>query len=1635
MSRRRSWVAFITIAILLALAGSAYAFRGSVARFALTKGLGAATGTHVSVGTLDLHAGHATLHDVRLSAHGGEQLAFIPRAEVVYNLRDLLPGSRHLYGLHSITIYRPQITVIHNPDGTYNLPSLGKRGPARQNATPMQFRLRVSGGSLEIIDRTRLDPRSRHITIAGVDVNARVNTAGRTRYAARMAYAERGASYPIAGHGTIDNTLGLNYQRWTAAHLPLPQIVNYALNNAKIRLLAGFLDGLDVRYYGKIAGSATLRGGVVSMQGVAAPITDVRGPLDLTGDGLTTPHIDASIAGAPIRVHGAIYDLAHPKFRLAVDAHGELARLKSLTTAAARLPLRGPIALSLLVEGSARSPLALILAHSPRIDYRAMPLRNPSGLLAFDGHTATVLNLGVQYGGFTLGARGRMALARAPYALDAIATLHGPSAELPYASSLLPAMTLDGTVLATGSTIKRVQTHGVLEGAGSSGSLASIFTMSSRGVGSAVLHAPSIYAKAAIDHPHGRVSVLMHARDLAIAPGAPASLPGLSVKPLAPVRGILSGDLFASRANDSLGLLGNIDLHDARYGRFAVADANARFGGTPGDVQVPALYATGNFGTLRAKGTISASNRVALEGRYSGALSQVASAAGNLPVHGYVDAPIALLYNGKDAVAQIRGARLQGVALGGIGIHALSGTVALSSSGVSVYAARAQVGAGGNVIAAGGLGNGRQLAFAASQIPIAGGYADAAGIAHGALRSPSADGTLLVHGVHYAGYAIGGASSFHYAGGAASVADAAIAAGPAVVTAQGNVWPRYDLTANASGLVSYAQFRGAVDANVRVTGAGKTPYVSGTVRVPEGNVHGLALRDMHARIAGTPQDFALTGGSVLVDETAIAFDAGLSPGSMRASISAPHADLEDFDDYFDAGDMFAGTGSLAVSVDMTPFTLASAGRVNLTGVRYRRFAIGRTRAAWNTNARTTSVVAYVGGSHGSARINGSVVPTSKRLHLDASLRNLDLATWLPLFGYTAPVTGYVDAAASVRGTYPDLAMNGTANLRDGTVGRVQIQRARIAATAFHGRGRITQAIVQIPNLVARGSGTFGLHRSDRLALNVRAASPDVGKLLQTFSGKPNDLGGMLDTTLAVNGTAADPRAQLALTLSQLRYARFTIPRVAATLRATKTRATLAQGRIDLKKGSVIATGTVALQHPRTAPLSLALTANGVDLSDFAAALPKGSTVAGALNGTLRVDGTMTAPKLGGSLALANGYFVGPFDQDPVSDVNATVRFAGTRAALQNAVAKVGGGTMRLSASAAVPALADLRAATFDATIAARGAQINNPQYFRGKIDANVHAYRVAGGLPTLAGTIDVPSARIPLTAFWNPHAPKTPKKSPLNVAFDLHANVGHDVRVQSPNVDVGAQGAVNVAGTLAHPMLRGRIASTGGSVDFLRRFTIARANVSFDPADGFWPYIDAVADTQVGDPLTYVQLRVAGLAPNDMRLTFQSDPSYSRSQIIALLSGLQGGGTGGFTVGGEIQNLAMGELNTLFTRNLFEPLDAGLGQALGLQNLQISDNFTSGFGVSAAKAFGKHLTAVFAENLGEPKEQSLSIEAHRGTSTAFDLMLYNVQDPPLMGFLQQAANPFKFNLFTTSQTLTAATGTSGVTLQYEHKFH
>ena len=360
----------------------------------------------------------------------------------------------------------------------------------------------------------------------------------------------------------------------------------------------------------------------------------------------------------------------------------------------------------------------------------------------------------------------------------------------------------------------------------------------------------------------------------------------------------------------------------------------------------------------------------------------------------------------------------------------------------------------------------------------------------------------------------------------------------------------------------------------------------------------------------------------------------------------------------------------------------------------------------------------------------------------------------------------------------------------------------------------------------------------------------------------------------------------------------------------------------------------------------------------------------------------------------------------------------------------------------------LRGISFAMQARADNAHLEMPAYFQGNLNGAVSAARSEDGPIVVGGDVAVTSARIPLSAFYNPSASNGPPPHLPAVAFDrLRITAGRDVRVQSGEVDVGGTGSVTLGGTLSKPTLAGAFDATGGSVNFYRTFTVNRGSISFAPTSGLVPYVDAFASTYIADPATAIRLHITGPVSN-MDLGLASDPSYNREQILGLLTGLNqigavrgvasgNGASGGFSLPGAAQNLALGQANTVFTRQLLEPLSASVGGALGFNDLQITNDLQGGVGLSAAKAFGKNVTAAFNQSFGIPKVQSFALEAHPNIATALRMRLYSTSGASIVGITtSQQPDIADMNVLNLNPLTAIAnpSGTNGFDFSFVNKF-
>jgi autotransporter translocation and assembly factor TamB len=1477
LRKRLGWIVALGIGALLAvLVAAVWLFREPIVRVVGAQAFRAA-GFEAQVATLDVRLRSLAATGIDIRSASGEPVATIARIDVRYNLRDLLPGSSRLFGLESIDVERPAITIVRHRDGSLNVAIPAQTGAGALPNAPLIFDGHVRDGSVDVRDYTQDRPAGLHLAVRSIDAQMHVATNARTRYDARLSYVEDARTYPIYGRGDIDVVRGIADQRWTAVRLPIANLANFADGVGPVHVAAGEIDAIDARMVGLRARdgpfsmypslTARLAGARVAIAGLAKPLRDAHGLVAAYTDGLVLRDGAGTMAGVPLAIDGAVFGLTAPSIRLGISGTGDLSAFRQVLAQSAAIPIRGRLRLDINIVGRVTRPLVFIALHAPRAVFKEIPFDGVDGLVAFDEREADLISLNAEYAGIGVRVNGRVALPHAKRdarhrpgdALAAIAALDAPPGTIPYASDILPGMPLHASVVATGKSIDAVDTRGLLTGTSGARTLAATFDVHGNGIGTLgpmSVRGPgeSLFAIAEIDRRHDSANAFVDARGLHVdTRGRPTSSPGLSLPAVPALAVTLDARVFASANHARLSASGVADARNLSTSFGRVAHARVQFSTTP-----------------------------------------------------------------ESAIG-----------------------VALEAQGIDPLGERAT-------------------------------------------------------------------AMLTYRNGTVNIEDAAASAGATFANARGSLEDRggvlaYDVrarvqSADLSPLAAMARpelqqlVEGSAQADVAIAGRGNHPSLSGDLSVPEGAVNGLSFHALHTTFSGTLSRLSAADGSVTLASSVLHFFGEASASGGKVSVNAPQANLSDFNDFFDPGSLFGGFGSVDASASFTPKHLeATSGTAAFQNASWRDFPLGIARANWRSRAGSNVALdAALDGPNGRLSATGTVA-LNGAVDLNARAGSFDLAAWLPMAGLTAPVAGLADADVRAAGRFPDLNANVHAQVRDASFSHIPISEVTADASTSNGRGRLSSFTLAISGAQVRGSGSFGLHPRDPLDLTFLGDSPSVATLAHTVTGRHSDADGALTTQLHVMGTRNAPRVSGQFVLSKAHFGHVSVPRVAGALEADTHTVALRSVEVDLERGRVLAHATVPIRVAPFAldgfrPLQATLVADGVEASSVASLFPQDTKLEGRVDGQIDLSGTADKPSFDGSLALTNAAFSGSAAFVPIAKGTATLAFSGTTMTLQQAHATSGNGSIEATGNASVPSVRNFSDLVFDLRARAQNADVNHPDYFRGRFDADLRFARTPESRPILSGTIDVPYGRIPATALLNLTSAEASTTAPPNIGFDLHATVGRDMRLQSRNVDVGATGAVNLAGTLASPSLDGIITSTGGTISFYRTLRIERATVQFHPTGGIIPTVDAAASTYIADPPTDILLTVTGPA-TAMNLVFTSSPPYETDRILAILAGAAPG-AGGFDLPATVSQLAVNQVNDLFTRNLLEPLSAQLGASLGLENFQITSDLQRGLGLSASRAIGRNLNFTYSDTFGQPRRQAITIQTRGEATYQFALTLY-----------------------------------------------
>ena len=1547
----RAVLAAVAVVALAVFAGGPL-FRGTVAL-----ALGLATGDRVAFDDLRVSGGRISASGIRVE-RGGAPLFSASRIDVRYDLRALLTGGAPRYGLERIELERPVLVLVRRSDGSFDLGGGRGGGPGTGSGgggapPPFAFTAALRDGAVVLRDPSRVLPGSRELALGALAGDATIDTGARSAYrgSGRVGGAN-GAPFAFAGRFDAG---GYALHRVRAALVPVAAVANFFINTPAAAVLRGSARALDLRAYRlgaagafHVVASARLEGGAMHVPGLAVDATDMRGRVDAEDAGLATPRLDARLGPARVRLAGGILGWHDPQFRLGVAGAADLRALRGLFRFSRRLPLAGHASITTLLEGAVGAPLVATRVDAPALAYGAFPVERVSGRAVYATSAVDVVDARGAYGGIGVAANGAIDLSGPAAVTRLVVAADAPGAAVPYAAEIAPRALLHASALLAGTGI-RFDASGALAGAGGGTTLAGTFHLDPDGRG-----AFGPLAVRASDG--GRFAGTFYQdrpRDLsgfwAAASGMPYAavpsprLPGLDLA-APPFAAVLDGAAAGAGPPSAFRIAGRVRARALRIGGTAIDLADAGFSGAFGNVRLGAVAAHGAWGDFRGTGGFAA-GRLALAGRYAGSFERLRAFTGDVGGAGPAAGPVALLIDARRTLVQARGVASAG-SVDGVPVDGISGTVAVSGGTLRLYAATARV-AGGDLAAAGTLGRGAVVG-----VSLAGADAGRTRAGRAFPARVSAIGTLaaaggadrFAGGVAFAGARVRGLpvaanGDVGFGRGVLTFADADAAAGPAVGRLDGSVArlgsraPLYDVAVHLPGTAVAPFVRlvapgrrdvaGTLAGDLRARGTFATLALEGTLRVPEGTIGGLAFTAASARIALDRAGFRARDGRVTVGSTRTAFGATVRGGDAEVTLDAPHADLSDFNDLFDAGDTLGGRGRVDVRFAERGRSTRTMADIAIAKLRYRGFDLGDARAAWDSHGRDVRGYVDFGGASGKLAASGVLLlppPGGRRerllpdSHFDgtAELAGLDLGVWLPALGYQLPIDGRLDARATIAGFLRNPAVTTTAGLRSGSIGKFPVDRLLVKATSTLDRTTVTQLEVELPSVSIAGSGSFGLGPRSPVALTFHAASPSLGTLSARLFGAGYPVTGAADLDLAVDGTRAAPHFSGSLAVRSATVRGVAVPGANASFDVRGRSVVLRGAGVRFATGALALSGSVPLQvapfglGPASAPLDLALAANDVELAEFAPLLPEGSQLRGRLDGTIALGGTVAAPRLAGTLALTGGFAQTPLETEPLRNVTASLRLDGRTARLEALHASAGGGTLDASGSARFADLIRPGAdATYDFVARADKLRLDLPAYGSGVVDGTLSLGRVAGEIPNLAGDLRLSDGTIPFSALllaggggggeFDAGGATSPAPAlPANdVAFNLDVTADRNVRVRSANVDIGGRGTLHVGGSLAAPALDGGFTSTGGTITYFNTvFRLVEGKVAFEPDLGVIPTLDARAVTHVINPDPNTVRNLAGTADVTLSLSgpvtnltigLSSDPSYDRQQILGLL--------------------------------------------------------------------------------------------------------------------------------------------------------
>lgn len=714
---------------------------------------------------------------------------------------------------------------------------------------------------------------------------------------------------------------------------------------------------------------------------------------------------------------------------------------------------------------------------------------------------------------------------------------------------------------------------------------------------------------------------------------------------------------------------------------------------------------------------------------------------------------------------------------------------------------------------------------------------------------------------------------------------------------------------------------GWADNTITISGSLDNPAAQGSFALTSGSYNGYLYRNVSADYRLENGTLYLSNGDISSYTASLSFGGSLG-NNLNLDISGKQLDLARIlpDNGVPHSGMFAVQAHIGGTL-AAPTASGSLTAANLV-INHQPIMDIHGDFSYGNNLLSLSNLhfAQLGGNYdGNLTYNVAL----DQLQGQAKVTNGDIAGLLKVADLPLQqIEGKLDGTLNLSGSSANPAVSMQGQITQGTLAGQAVEPADINLEMENGVVNVKQLAFKTGDSILAAQGKYALHGPVNLSL---AAKQFPAKVLMAITGQNTvSVDGPINFVANLGGTGDDLKADVSAELENgTTINGVSITGAYALLNIRNGLITVQQASGSRDPYKVSAHGTIpvsALSGGRGAQsmdLTLQLDNAGLDVLTFLT--PYVTSADGPIKGSVKVSGTLDAPRLDGEITIDNGSVTFKDTAYPLANIKADLAFKGTAATLS------GSGTMDKKGKK------DPGSVTLDGQAAWSGREltnyqlaanfanlnINNP-YYEGPLNGYV-SITPGDGRPKISGLMEIANATLDVPLSFSDSSAMP------DIETDFTLTLGDKVHLYNPALyDLWVGGSATFKGTLAHPQPSGRFEALRGSVHYLdTTFSVSKAKADFSRYDSFLPYIDAEGVSRVGQYSVLLTLR--GPADN-MDLMLRSDPPLTRQQIVSLITLRNGSGQPQSSISGEDVNqlLSSGIRMTLNSLGITQSLEHAL---------------------------------------------------------------------------------------------------------------